>query len=75
MATIIHFPVRYRSETITNSQLDAVKLALTLLGSDHARHFPILSAAIANREINHQSRPLSGTASRNTVVASVSSCP
>jgi hypothetical protein len=74
MATIIHFPVRHRSATITDSQLDAVKLALKLLGPDHAEHFPILSAALAHREINDQSRPLNGTASRNTVVASVSSC-
>ena len=74
MATIIHFPVRHRSETITDSQLDAVKLALKLLGSDRSRHFPMLSAALAHREINHQSRPLNGTASRNTVVTSASTC-
>jgi len=74
MATIIHFPTRYRSATITDSQLDAVQLALKLLGSDHAGHFPILSAALSHRDINRQARPLNGTASRNALVSSSSSC-
>ncbi len=74
MATIIPFSARHHGYALCNCQLDAVRAGLTLLGADNARAFPLLAAALSKSAITHESGPLNGTASRNTVVTSVSSC-
>jgi hypothetical protein len=55
-------------------QLDALNHGLKLLGSEQARHFPTLSAALANIQFAEESGHLNGTTSRNACVSAVSSC-
>ena len=74
MATIISFPTRTRGDRLNQSQLDAVRVGIELLGADQAQHLPILLAAIANRTIPHEPGHVNGTTSRNALVSSSSSC-
>ncbi len=74
MATIIPFPIRHRLATLGDRQLDALREGLTLLGPQHAQHFPRLLAAIAQGANTDEPRPLNGTASQNALTTAVAPC-
>ena len=74
MATIVSFPARTRGDRLDQSQLDAVRVGLELLGVDHAQRLPILLAAVANRTIPLEPGHVNGTTSRNAQVNAASSC-
>ena len=74
MATIVSFPTRSRGDRLDQSQLDAVRVGLELLGADNAQRLPILLAAVANYTFSHEPGHVNGTTSRNAQVNAVSSC-